>query len=94
MSPSAPVATAYCLGVTRFSEIGDGAQVESVGQSLHIAGAAPRASWSRALEVTNDRRLAFLSMDPRDWPQQLCGRLGKDNIGRVARFRKALPGSA
>jgi GNAT superfamily N-acetyltransferase len=53
-----------------------------------------RAVVTRAVELTADRRLVFLTMDPDDWPHQLYARLGMDDIGRVARFRKALPGSA
>ena len=53
-----------------------------------------RAVVTRALELTADRRPVFLLMDPDDWPQQLYARLGMDDVGRIARFRKALPGSA
>jgi hypothetical protein len=49
---------------------------------------------TRSLELTADCRLVFLCMDPDDWPQQLYARLGLDDIGRIARFRKALPGPA
>jgi GNAT superfamily N-acetyltransferase len=53
-----------------------------------------RAVVTRALELTADRRPVFLLMDPDDWPQQLYARLGMDDVGRIARFRKAPPGSA
>lgn len=75
--------------------IDDIAQIESVATVPdHRRRGHARAVVTRALEVTADRRLVFLGMDPDDWPQQLYARLGLDDIGRVARFRKALPGSA
>ncbi len=73
--------------------IDDVAQIESVATvPEHRRRGHARAVVSRALELTADRRLVFLGMDPEDWPQQLYARLGFDDIGRVARFRKALPG--
>ncbi len=75
--------------------IDDIAQIESVATvpEYRRRGYA-RAVVTRALELTADRRMVFLGMDPYDWPQQLYARLGMDDIGRVARFRRALPGSA
>ena len=74
--------------------IDDVAQIESVATVPgHRRRGHARAVVSRALEITANRRLVFLCMDPDDWPQQLYARLGFDDIGRVARFRKALPGS-
>jgi ribosomal protein S18 acetylase RimI-like enzyme len=75
-------------------KIDDIAQVESVATvpDYRRLGHA-RSVVTRALELTADRRLVFLCMDPTDWPQQLYARLGFDDIGRIARFRKALPGS-
>jgi ribosomal protein S18 acetylase RimI-like enzyme len=72
----------------------DVAQVESVATvpAYRHRGYA-RAVVTRALELTRHRRLVFLSMDPNDWPQQLYVKLGFDDIGRVLRFRRALPGS-
>jgi hypothetical protein len=32
-------------------------------------------------------------MDPSDWPKELYIKLGFDDIGRLHRFRRALPGS-
>jgi ribosomal protein S18 acetylase RimI-like enzyme len=73
--------------------IDDVAQIESVATVPdHRRLGHARAVVTRALELTADRRLVFLGMDPDDWPQQLYARLGMDDIGRVARFRKALPG--
>lgn len=75
--------------------IDDVAQIESVATVPEYRGRGyARAVVTRALELTADRRLVFLGMDPFDWPQQLYARLGMDDIGRVARFRRALPGSA
>jgi ribosomal protein S18 acetylase RimI-like enzyme len=75
--------------------IDDVAQIESVATvPEHRGRGYARAVVSRALELTADRRMVFLGMDPYDWPQQLYTRLGMDDIGRVARFRAALPGSA
>jgi ribosomal protein S18 acetylase RimI-like enzyme len=75
--------------------IDDIAQIESVATVPEYRGRGyARAVVTRALELTADRRLVFLGMDPYDWPQQLYTRLGMDDIGRVARFRKALLGSA
>jgi ribosomal protein S18 acetylase RimI-like enzyme len=74
--------------------IDDVAQIESVATvPEHRRRGHARAVVSRALELSADRRLVFLGMDPEDWPQQLYARLGFDDIGRVARYRKALPGS-
>jgi ribosomal protein S18 acetylase RimI-like enzyme len=71
----------------------DIAQIESVATVPdHRRRGHARAVVTRALEVTADRRMTFLCMDPDDWPQQLYARLGFDDIGRIARFRKALPG--
>jgi len=75
--------------------IDDIAQIESVATVPEFRGRGyARAVVTRALELTADRRLVFLAMDPYDWPQHLYTRLGMDDIGRIARFRKALPGSA
>ncbi len=75
-------------------KIDDIAQIESVATVPEHRGLGhARAVVTRALELTADRRLVFLGMDPNDWPRQLYARLGLDDIGRVARFRKALPGS-
>ena len=75
--------------------IDDIAQIESVATVPdHRRRGYARAVVTRALELTADRRLVFLCMDPDDWPQQLYAQLGLDDIGRIARFRKALPGSA
>lgn len=72
-------------------EIDDIAQIESVATvPAHRRRGYARAVVSRALELTSDRRLVFLNMDPNDWPQQLYAKLGLDEIGRVARFRRAL----
>jgi GNAT superfamily N-acetyltransferase len=75
--------------------IGDAvAQIESVATlPAYRRRGLSRAVVSRALELTRDRRLVFLQMDPHDWPQQLYAKLGFDEIGRVLRFRRALPGS-
>jgi len=71
------------------------AQIESVATvPEHRERGHARAVVTRALELTADRRLVFLGMDPNDWPRHLYARLGMDDIGRVARFRKAHPGSA
>jgi ribosomal protein S18 acetylase RimI-like enzyme len=81
----------YCE-VYRLDDI---AQIESVATVPdHRRRGHARAVVTRALELTEDARMTFLCMDPDDWPQQLYARLGLDDIGRVARFRKALPGSA
>lgn len=75
--------------------IDDIAQIESVATVAdHRRRGHARAVVTRALELTAECRLVFLCMDPADWPQQLYARLGMDDIGRVARFRKALPGPA
>lgn len=75
--------------------IDDVAQIESVATvPEHRERGHARAVVTRALELTADRRLVFLGMDPSDWPRHLYARLGMNDIGRVARFRKALPGSA
>jgi predicted GNAT family acetyltransferase len=85
-------------GVVAYCEVfeldADVAQVESVATlpAYRKRGYA-RAVVTRALELTRDRRLVFLSMDPNDWPQHLYVKLGFDDIGRVLRFRRALPGS-
>jgi ribosomal protein S18 acetylase RimI-like enzyme len=74
--------------------VDDVAQIESVATApTHRRRGYARAVVSRALEVTVDCRLVFLSVDPNDWPRSLYSRLGFDAVGRVARFRKALPGS-
>jgi ribosomal protein S18 acetylase RimI-like enzyme len=71
----------------------DIAQIESVATVPdHRRRGHARAVVTRALDLTADRRMTFLCMDPDDWPQQLYARLGFDDIGRIARFRKALPG--
>ena len=75
-------------------ELDDVAQIEAVATvPTHRRRGYARAVVSRALELTRDRRLVFLNMDPNDWPQQLYAKLGLDEIGRAARFRRALPGS-
>jgi ribosomal protein S18 acetylase RimI-like enzyme len=75
--------------------INDIAQIESVATvPEHRRRGYARAVVTRALELTEDCRLVFLGMDPDDWPQRLYSRLGMDDIGRIARFRKALPGPA
>jgi ribosomal protein S18 acetylase RimI-like enzyme len=72
----------------------DVAQIESVATlPAYRRHGFARAVVTRALELTRDRRLVFLVMDPNDWPQQLYAKLGFDDIGRVCRFRRALPGS-
>jgi GNAT superfamily N-acetyltransferase len=74
--------------------IDDVAQIESVATVLeHRGHGYARAVVTRALALTANRRMVFLGMDPSDWPRHLYARLGLDDIGRVARFRKALPGS-
>jgi predicted GNAT family acetyltransferase len=75
--------------------IGDAvAQIESVATlPAYRRRGLSRSVVSRALELTRDRRLVFLEMDPHDWPQQLYAKLGFDEIGRLHRFRRALPGS-
>ena len=71
----------------------DVAQIESVATLPSFRGRGyARAVVSRALELTRDRRLVFLTMDPNDWPQQLYAKLGFDDLGRVLRFRRALLG--
>lgn len=85
------VVVSYC----EVFHIGDVAQIESVATVLtHRRRGYARAVVTRALELTANCRLAFLGMDPDDWPQHLYARLGLDEAGRLARFRKALPGSA
>lgn len=85
------VVVSYC----EIYMIDDIAQIESVATvPEHRRRGHARAVVTRALELTAGRRLVFLTMNPDDWPQQLYARLGMDDIGRVARFRKALPGSA
>lgn len=82
---------AYC----DLFELDDGvAQIESVATlpEYRRRGYA-RAVVTRALELSVERRLVFLTMDPNDWPMQLYARLGFDDIGRLYRFRRALPGS-
>lgn len=85
-------------GVVAYCEVfeldADVAQVESVATvpAYRKRGYA-RAVVTRALELTHDRKLVFLTMDPNDWPQQLYAKLGFDDIGQVLRFRRALPGS-
>jgi|GEM_PF-440264 len=80
----------YCE-VYRLDDI---AQIESVATvPEHRGRGHARAVVTRALELTADQRMVFLGMDPSDWPRHLYARLGLDDIGRVARFRKALPGS-
>jgi ribosomal protein S18 acetylase RimI-like enzyme len=75
--------------------IDDIAQIESVATVPdHRRRGHARVVVTRALELTAECRLVFLCMDPADWPQHLYARLGMDDIGRVARFRKALPGPA
>ena len=75
--------------------IDDIAQIESVATVPdHRRRGHARAVVTRALELTAEYRLVFLCMDPADWPQHLYAQLGMDDIGRVARFRKALPGPA
>jgi ribosomal protein S18 acetylase RimI-like enzyme len=75
--------------------IDDIAQIESVATVPdHRRRGYARAVVTRALELTTECRLVFLGMDPDNWPQRLYARLGMDDIGRVARFRKALPGPA
>lgn len=70
------------------------AQIESVATvPTHRRRGYARAVVSRALELTADQPLVFLAMDPHDWPRHLYARLGLADVGRVARFRKALPGS-
>jgi ribosomal protein S18 acetylase RimI-like enzyme len=70
------------------------AQIESVATlSAYRRRGYARAVVTRALDLTRDRRLVFLNMDPDDWPQQLYAKLGLDDIGRVTRFRRALLGS-
>jgi ribosomal protein S18 acetylase RimI-like enzyme len=81
----------YCE-IYRLDDI---AQIESVATvPEHRRRGYARAVVTRALELTEDRRMVFLGMDPLDWPQHLYARLGMDDIGRIARFRRALPGSA
>jgi ribosomal protein S18 acetylase RimI-like enzyme len=85
------VVVSYCE-VYRIDDI---AQIESVATvPEHRRRGYGRAVVTRALELTTECRLVFLGMDPDDWPQRLYARLGMDDIGRVARFRKALPGPA
>lgn len=75
-------------------EMDDVAMIESVSTlPAHRRRGYSRAVMTRALESTRDRRLVFLNMDPTDWPQELYSRLGMDVVGRVLRFRRALPGS-
>jgi ribosomal protein S18 acetylase RimI-like enzyme len=73
---------------------GDVAQIESVATlpGYRRRGCA-RATVTKALELAEDRRVVFLTMDPNDWPQELYAKLGFDTIGRLHRFRRALPGS-
>jgi ribosomal protein S18 acetylase RimI-like enzyme len=76
-------------------DLGEGvAQIESVATlpAFRDRGYA-RAVVTRALELTRDHRLVFLNMDPGDWPRQLYAKLGFDVVGKVLRFRRALPGS-
>jgi ribosomal protein S18 acetylase RimI-like enzyme len=85
-------------GVVAYCEVfdldADVAQIESVATLPAYRGRGyARAVVTRALELTRDRRLVFLNMDPNDWPQQLYAKLGFDDIGRVLRFRRALLGS-
>ena len=82
---------AYC----EVYQLDDIAQIETVATvAEHRRRGHARAVVTRALELTADRRLVFLIMDPHDWPQQLYARLGMDDVGRIVRFRKALPGPA
>jgi GNAT superfamily N-acetyltransferase len=75
-------------------EMDDVAMIESVSTlPAHRRQGYSRTVVTRALELTEDRRLVFLNMDPTDWPQELYSRLGMDTVGRVMRFRRALPGS-
>ena len=82
---------AYC---DLFELDGGVAQVESVATlpEYRRRGYA-RAVVTRALELSKGRRLVYLTMDPGDWPQELYVKLGFDDIGRLHRFRRALPGS-
>ena len=87
----AGMVVSYC----EIYSVDDIAQIESVATvPEHRRRGYARAVVTRALELTADRRLVFLLMEPDDWPQQLYGRLGLDDVGRIARFRKAPPGSA
>jgi ribosomal protein S18 acetylase RimI-like enzyme len=81
---------AYC---EVFEIDADVAQIESVATVPAFRGRGhARAVVARALHLTRDRRLVFLTMDPTDWPQELYAKLGFDDIGRVLRFRRALLG--
>jgi hypothetical protein len=75
-------------------EMDDVAMIESVStMPAHRRRGYSRTVMTRALALTQDTRLVFLNMDPTDWPQELYSRLGMDVVGRVLRFRRALPGS-
>jgi ribosomal protein S18 acetylase RimI-like enzyme len=89
----AVIADGMVVSYCEVYRIDDIAQIESVATvPEHRRRGHARAVVTRALELTADCRLVFLCMDPDDWPQQLYARLGLDDIGRIARFRKALPG--
>jgi ribosomal protein S18 acetylase RimI-like enzyme len=96
--PTTHLAVVEAASVVSYCEIyrlDDIAQIESVATvPEHRHRGHARAVVTRALELTAEQRLVFLGMDPNDWPRQLYARLGMDDIGRVARFRKALPSSA
>lgn len=84
------IVVSYC----EVFRLGGVAQIESVATvPTHRRRGYARAVVTRALELTADRSLVFLGMDPDDWPRHLYARLGLADVGRVARFRKALPGS-
>jgi predicted GNAT family acetyltransferase len=96
--PTTHLAVVEAASVVSYCEIyrlDDIAQIESVATvPEHRHRGHARAVVTRALGLTAEQRLVFLGMDPNDWPRQLYARLGMDDIGRVARFRKALPSSA
>ena len=94
---SRPASTARSPGCCQLYERDGAAQIESVDTLEEYRGrGVARAFVTRAIDAARDggADLIFLIADDADWPKQLYGKLGFDEVSHSRQFTRPPPSSA